>query len=111
MCRAVIDGYAYELGGYVICIGLVILVSVVFYLGIRSAIEKERASIGALYAMGVKKHEVILMYLAPSTLVAFIAGSAGWLFSVWFKTGEIISPLKRKTLLDLQKVWSRNQKG
>ncbi len=59
-------------------VGLVVLVSVVFYLGIKTSIERESASIGALYAMGVKKHEVILMYLAPSTLISLIAGCVGW---------------------------------
>ena len=91
MCRAVIDGYAYELAGYVIGIGLLILVSVVFYLSIRTAIEKESASIGALYAMGVKKYEVILMYLAPSTIVAFVSGLLGWLASVYFGVAALIS--------------------
>lgn len=92
MCRAIIDGYAYELGGDILGIGLVVLVSVVFYLGIKTSIERESASIGALYAMGVKKHEVILMYLAPSTLIALIAGCAGWTASIWFSAATIISP-------------------
>jgi ABC-type antimicrobial peptide transport system permease subunit len=92
MCRAVMDGYTYEVGGLVIGIGLLILVSVVFYLSIRASIEKESASIGALYAMGVKKYEVILMYLAPSTLVAFVAGLVGWILSMQISIAEVISP-------------------
>ena len=91
MCSAVADGFAYEIAGFIIGIGLLILVSVVFYLGIKSAIEKESASIGALYAMGVKKADVIIIYLAPPTLISFIAGLLGWLASIWFSAAELIS--------------------
>ncbi|MBE5846081.1 MAG: FtsX-like permease family protein [Lachnospiraceae bacterium] len=91
MCSAVADGFAYEIAGFIIGIGLLVLVSVVFYLGIKSAIEKESASIGSLYAMGVKKTYVIIMYLAPPTLIAFVAGSLGWLAGIWFSAAELIS--------------------
>lgn len=91
MCSAVADGFAYEIAGFIIGIGLLILVSVVFYLGIKSAIEKESASIGSLYAMGVKKTDVIIMYLAPPTLISFVAGFLGWLASIWFSAAKLIS--------------------
>ncbi|WP_028236343.1 FtsX-like permease family protein [Pseudobutyrivibrio sp. MD2005] len=91
MCSAVEDGFAYEICGFAVGIGLLFLVSVIFYLNIKKTIEKESSSIGALYAMGVKKIEVIFMYLAPPTLVSFVAGLLGWLGSVCFSATELVS--------------------
>ena len=50
-----------------------------------------RVLVGALvYAMGVKKHEVILMYLALSTLISLIAGCVGWAASIWFNAATLL---------------------
>lgn len=69
----VINKYCGIMAGCIILVLFAYVISVFVVYGI----EKENATIGALYALGVKRKELILHYLCLPVAVTFIAGIIG----------------------------------
>ena len=70
-------------------IGLLVLISMVFFLRIQFSLDKQNPSIGALMAMGVKKRDIFPVLLLPFALVAFAGGLAGFILSRIFTLEEV----------------------
>ena len=83
------DNYPYAFAGTITGVGLLILLSMVFFLRIQFSLDKQSSSIGALLAMGVKKRDIYPMLLLPFALVAFIGGLAGFGLSRIFTLSEV----------------------
>ena len=69
----IINKYGGILAGAIVLILFSYVISVFVVYGI----EKENSTIGALYALGVKRNELILHYLCLPVVVTFIAGVIG----------------------------------
>jgi ABC-type transport system, involved in lipoprotein release, permease component len=74
-----------KVAGLIAGIIAMILFTYVISVFVIHGIEKESSIIGALYALGVKKKELILHYLMLPVIVTFFAGAAGTMlgFSKW----------------------------
>lgn len=83
------DNYVYAFVGMITGIGLLILISMIFFLRIQFSLDKQSPSIGALLAMGVKKRDIYPMLLLPFALVAFVGGLAGFGLSRLFPLVEV----------------------
>ena len=83
------DNYPYGFVGLVTGIGLLVLISLVFFLRIQYSLDQQSRSIGALLAMGVKKRDIFPMLLLPFALVAFAGGLAGFGLSRVFTLEEM----------------------
>ena len=83
------DNYPYGFVGLVTGIGLLVLISLVFFLRIQYSLDQQSRSIGALLAMGVKKRDIFPMLLLPFALVAFAGGLAGFALSRVFTLEEM----------------------
>lgn len=66
-------------GGLIAGIIILMLFAYVISVFVVYGIEKENSTIGALYALGVKKNELIFHYLCLPVAVTFIAGAMGCL--------------------------------
>ena len=77
--------------GLVAGIIVLILFSYVISVFVVHQIEREQTVIGALYALGVKKKDLLIHYIAMPTLIAFLGGAIGF--------GLGLSPLGIKTQL------------
>lgn len=64
--------------GLVAGVIVLILFSYVISVFVVHQIEREQSVIGALYALGVKKKDLLLHYIAMPALVAFIGGAVGF---------------------------------
>lgn len=64
-------------GGIIAGIIVLILFAYVISVFVVYGIEKENSTIGALYALGVKKNELIVHYLCLPVVITFIAGAMG----------------------------------
>ncbi len=84
------DNSVYAFAGMVVGIGLMILISVVFYIRVQFSLDKQSPSIGALLAMGVKKRDIYPMLLLPFAMVAFVGGLAGFILSCVFPLAELV---------------------
>ena len=69
----VINKYGGIIAGGIILVLFAYVISVFVVYGI----EKENSTIGALYALGVKKNELIVHYLCLPVMITFIAGAIG----------------------------------
>ncbi len=74
-----------KVAGLIAGIIAMILFTYVISVFVIHAIEKESSIIGALYALGAKKKELILHYLMLPVIVTFLAGAVGTIlgFSKW----------------------------
>ena len=66
-----------KVAGYIAGVIVLILFSYVISVFIIHNIEKESGEIGALYALGVRKRELILHYLMLPVIITFISGIVG----------------------------------
>lgn len=89
MGSAMSDNYVYAFVGMITGVGLLILISMIFFLRIQFSLDKQSSSIGALMAMGVKKRDIYPMLLLPFALVAFVGGLAGFGLSRLFPLAEV----------------------
>ena len=89
MCASRSDNYPYAFVGVMTGIGLLVLISLIFFLRIQHSLDQQSRSIGALLAMGVKKRDIIPMLLLPFALVAFAGGLAGFVLSRIFTLEEM----------------------
>lgn len=64
--------------GLVTGVILLILLAYVISVFIVHQIEKESSVIGAMYALGVKKKDLLIHYITLPTLIAFIGGAVGF---------------------------------
>ena len=64
--------------GLIAGIIVLILFSFVISVFVIHQLEKEQSVIGALYALGVKKRDLLLHYITMPTLIAFIGGLIGF---------------------------------
>lgn len=69
----IINKYGGIIAGAIVLVLFAYVISVFVVYGI----EKENATIGALYALGVKRNELILHYLCLPVVITFIAGALG----------------------------------
>ena len=83
------DNAPYGAVGLITGVGLLILISMVFFLRIQLSLDKQSSSIGALLAMGVKKRDIYPMFLLPFALVALLGGLGGFLLSRIFTMAEV----------------------
>lgn len=72
----VINKYGGVIAGGIVLVLFAYVISVFVVYGI----EKENATIGALYALGVKRKELILHYLCLPVMITFISGVLGCVF-------------------------------
>ncbi|HAK57646.1 MAG TPA: hypothetical protein DCP06_01560 [Lachnospiraceae bacterium] len=83
------DNEAYGLVGAVTGIGLLVMISLIFYLRLRFTLDKDSPSIGALLAMGVTKSDIYPMILVPFAITGFLGGLIGFLLSIFFDLESI----------------------
>lgn len=74
----VINKYGGIIAGAIVLVLFAYVISVFVVYGI----EKENTTIGALYALGVKRNELILHYLCLPVAITLIAGTVGYLIGV-----------------------------
>ena len=74
---AAADQIINKYGGLIAGIIVLVLFAYVISVFVVYGIEKENMTIGALYALGVKKNELILHYLCLPVSVCFLAGTIG----------------------------------
>jgi ABC-type lipoprotein release transport system permease subunit len=75
------DNSVYAFAGMVTGIGLMVLISVVFFIRIQFSLDKQGPSIGALLSMGVKRRDIYPMFLLPFALAALAGGLIGFALS------------------------------
>ena len=75
------DNAPYGVASMIACIGLLALISMVFFLRIQFALDKQSPSIGALLALGVNKRDIFPVLLLPFAIVAVAGGIVGFIFS------------------------------
>ena len=66
-------------GGIIAGVIILVLFAYVISVFVVYGIEKENSTIGALYALGVRRKELILHYLCLPVVITFIAGAVGCL--------------------------------
>lgn len=74
---AAADQIINKYGGLIAGIIVLILFAYVISVFVVYGIEKENSTIGALYALGVKKNELIFHYLCLPVVITFLAGAIG----------------------------------
>ena len=84
------DNASYGVVGMFTGVGLMILVSMVFFLRIQFSLDKQSPSIGALLAMGVNKRDIYPMLLLPFALVALCGGLVGFGLSRIFTMEDLM---------------------
>lgn len=74
-----------KLAGLIAGVIVMILFTYVISVFVIHSIEQESAVIGALYALGVKRKDLLLHYLTLPVLITFVCGAAGTLlgYSKW----------------------------
>ena len=75
---AAADQMINKYGGLIAGVIVLILFAYVISVFVVYGIERENSTIGALYALGVKKRELILHYICLPVVVCLIAGIAGF---------------------------------
>lgn len=83
------DNEPYAIVGIMTGIGLLVMISLIFYLRLRLTLERESPSIGALLAMGVKRRDIYPMLLVPFALAGLIGGLTGYILSRIFDLAEV----------------------
>lgn len=71
-----------KIAGLVTGIILLILLAYVISVFVVHQIERETGVIGALYALGVRKKDLLRHYITLPTMIAFIGGSLGFLIAL-----------------------------
>ena len=83
------DNEPYAVVGLITGIGLLVMISLIFYLRLRLNLEKESPSIGALLAMGAKTRDIYPMILIPFAIAGVIGGLGGYILSRIFDLAEV----------------------
>ncbi len=71
-----------RMAGLVAGIIMLILFSYVISVFVVHQIERESSVIGSLYALGVKKKDLLRHYITLPTIIAFVGGAAGFLLAL-----------------------------
>lgn len=79
---SIADQQINKYGGLIAGVILIILFAYVISVFVVYGIEKESSTIGALYALGVKKSELVLHYLYLPVVITFLAGVIGFLLGI-----------------------------
>ncbi len=83
------DNKPYSFVGAVTGIGLLVMISLIFYLQLQHTLDRDSPSIGALLAMGVKKKDIYPMILVPYAAAGLIGGLIGFALSRVFTLEEM----------------------